>query len=253
MSCARWRATAGACASPAAGRTSPSICSRRAASARSWRCRPICAIPNRSRRRCAARRPWSISSAFCPRAARRNSPRFRRRAPAPSPRPRRPPASTMSCISPPSAPIRTPPRPMPAARREGEAAVLAAVPAAVILRPSVIFGVEDDFFNRFATMARYFPVIPMVGAQTKFQPVYVGDVAEAVAAAHRRPAPRPARSMNSAARRRRASRELVDYVLQVTERDRRVAKLPSRPASSSPRSRSSSPNCRSACSRRCCA
>lgn len=61
----------------------------------------------------------------------------------------------------------------------GEAAVLAAFPKAVILRPSVLFGDEDEFFNRFATMARLSPVIPLVGANTRFQPVYVDDVARA--------------------------------------------------------------------------
>ena len=54
---------------------------------------------------------------------------------------------------------------------EGEAAVLAAFPKAVILRPSVIFGTEDGFFNRFAAMTRMGPILPVVGAATKFQPV----------------------------------------------------------------------------------
>ena len=65
---------------------------------------------------------------------------------------------------------------------EGEAAVLAAFPRAVILRPSIIFGTEDHFFNRFAAMARLTPVLPVVGAETKFQPVYVDDVAQAAVA-----------------------------------------------------------------------
>jgi len=60
---------------------------------------------------------------------------------------------------------------------EGEAAVLAAFPDAVILRPSIIFGPEDGFFNRFAGMARMSPVLPIFGANTRFQPVYVDDVA----------------------------------------------------------------------------
>ena len=63
---------------------------------------------------------------------------------------------------------------------KGEAAVLGSCPDAVILRPSVIFGPEDQFFNRFASMARMSPVLPLVGANTKFQPVYVDDVAAAV-------------------------------------------------------------------------
>ncbi|MAY85303.1 MAG: complex I NDUFA9 subunit family protein [Pseudooceanicola sp.] len=62
---------------------------------------------------------------------------------------------------------------------EGEAAVLAARPDAVILRPSIIFGPEDEFFNRFAGMTRLGPFLPLVGADTKFQPVYVDDVAQA--------------------------------------------------------------------------
>ena len=62
---------------------------------------------------------------------------------------------------------------------EGEAAVLAAFPTAMILRPSVIFGTEDHFFNRFAGMTRMGPLLPIVGANTKFQPVHVDDVARA--------------------------------------------------------------------------
>ncbi|WP_010137246.1 complex I NDUFA9 subunit family protein [Oceanicola sp. S124] len=61
----------------------------------------------------------------------------------------------------------------------GEEAVLAAMPGAVILRPSVIFGTEDKFFNRFANMAKMTPVLPLVGAGTRFQPVWVDDVAAA--------------------------------------------------------------------------
>ena len=66
----------------------------------------------------------------------------------------------------------------------GEAAVMEAVPSAVILRPSIVFGQEDGFFNKFASMARFSPVLPLIGCGlTKFQPVYVNDVAEAVARA----------------------------------------------------------------------
>jgi NADH dehydrogenase len=109
-------------------------------------------------------------------------------------------------------------------KAEGEAAVLAAIPGAVILRPSVIFGIEDGFFNRFATMARYFPIIPIVGADTKFQPVYVGDVAEAAAAAIAGRA-KPGAVYEIGGPETKSFAELVDYVLKVTERDRRVAKL----------------------------
>ena len=68
-------------------------------------------------------------------------------------------------------------------KAEGEAAVLEAFPGAVILRPSIIFGQEDQFFNRFAAMTKLSPVVPMVGADTKFQPVYVDDVAAAACSA----------------------------------------------------------------------
>jgi NADH dehydrogenase len=64
----------------------------------------------------------------------------------------------------------------------GEAAVRTAYPEAVILRPSVVFGPGDSFFNRFAVIARLSPVLPLIGGGgTRFQPVYVGDVADAIA------------------------------------------------------------------------
>ena len=68
-------------------------------------------------------------------------------------------------------------------KAQGEEAILASFPNAVILRPSVIFGVEDDFFNRFAEMTKFGPVLPIVGGESKFQPVYVDDVAQAAAKA----------------------------------------------------------------------
>jgi NADH dehydrogenase len=68
------------------------------------------------------------------------------------------------------------------AKAAGETAVRNAFPEAVILRPSVVFGPEDDFFNRFAKMAMTSPILPLIGGgTTRFQPVYVLDVAEAVA------------------------------------------------------------------------
>jgi NADH dehydrogenase len=67
------------------------------------------------------------------------------------------------------------------AKAAGEAAVLAAVPSATIFRPSVMFGPEDQFTNRFAALARMSPVLPVIGGATKMQPVYVGDVATAIA------------------------------------------------------------------------
>lgn len=63
---------------------------------------------------------------------------------------------------------------------EGEAAVQAAFPAATVLRPSIVFGREDQFVNRFADLIRMLPVVPVIRGPAKFQPVYVGDVAKAV-------------------------------------------------------------------------
>lgn len=67
-------------------------------------------------------------------------------------------------------------------KARGEAAVFDTVNTATVFRPSIVFGAEDKFFNRFANMARFSPVLPLIGGgQTRFQPVYVGDVAEAIA------------------------------------------------------------------------
>ncbi len=68
-------------------------------------------------------------------------------------------------------------------KAKGEVDVLKHFPSATILRPSIIFGTEDKFFNMFGTMSRYFPVLPIVGANSKMQPVYVDDVAAAAEAA----------------------------------------------------------------------
>lgn len=69
-------------------------------------------------------------------------------------------------------------------KAEGEERAASAFPGAIILRPSIVFGPEDDFFNRFAAMARFSPALPLIGGgNTKFQPVFAGDVAKAVCAA----------------------------------------------------------------------
>jgi NADH dehydrogenase len=65
---------------------------------------------------------------------------------------------------------------------EGEAAVRQAFPKAVIVRPSIVFGREDAFINRFAALIRALPIIPVIGGKTRFQPVFAGDVGHAVAA-----------------------------------------------------------------------
>ena len=66
-------------------------------------------------------------------------------------------------------------------KREGEKAVKSDFPNATILRPSVVFGAGDNFFNMFAKLSTFLPVLPLIGGgKTKFQPVFVGDIAEAV-------------------------------------------------------------------------
>ncbi len=69
-------------------------------------------------------------------------------------------------------------------KAEGEEATFAEFPSAIVLRPSIVFGPEDEFFNRFAALARISPFLPLIGGgRTKFQPVFVGDVGHAAAAA----------------------------------------------------------------------
>ena len=60
-------------------------------------------------------------------------------------------------------------------KAQGEAAVLKAFPSAMILRPAIVFGTEDHFFNKFGFMAKLGPILPIAGGNTKFQPVYVDD------------------------------------------------------------------------------
>ena len=111
-------------------------------------------------------------------------------------------------------------------KAEGEAAVLGQVPTAVILRPSIVFGPEDGFFNRFASLARMLPVLPLVGGgDTLFQPVFVGDVAEAVALAIDGKA-KPGATYELGGPERKSFRQLLEYVCEVTGRKRLLANLP---------------------------
>ena len=106
----------------------------------------------------------------------------------------------------------------------GEAAVLAAFPEATILRPSILFGPEDQFFNRFAGLARLLPFMPVISGATRFQPVYVGDVADAVLAAAD---PARAGQLYELGGPRIASfRELLRLVLTITRRRRPLVELP---------------------------
>lgn len=110
-------------------------------------------------------------------------------------------------------------------KAEGEAALLAERPDAVILRPSMMFGSSDNSLNRFAALARMLPVLPLAGADTRFQPAYAGDVAEAIV-----------RAVDGAAQAGRiyecggpeicTLRHIVEYVLKVTERKRVIVPLP---------------------------
>ncbi|CAA9222617.1 MAG: NAD-dependent epimerase/dehydratase [uncultured Acetobacteraceae bacterium] len=110
-------------------------------------------------------------------------------------------------------------------KAEGEAAVRAAFPSATILRPSIVFGPEDGFFNRFAGLSRVLPFMPVVAGNTRFQPVYVGDVAAAVmAAAEREDA--AGRTYELAGPRSATFRELLRYILEVTGRRRPLVDIP---------------------------
>ncbi len=109
-------------------------------------------------------------------------------------------------------------------KAEGEAAVLAHMPEAVILRPSILFGPEDGFFNRFAGMARMTPVLPMVGGHTKFQPVYVDDVATVAAMGALGTAPGGIYELGGPET--RSFRELMEEMLQVINRRRILLNLP---------------------------
>jgi len=110
-------------------------------------------------------------------------------------------------------------------KAEGEAAVREHFPEAVIVRPSIVFGPEDDFFNRFAAMARFSPFLPLIGGgRTKFQPVYVADVGEAIA-----------RAVTDGIRpdvyefggpEVRTFRELLEYICHETNRRRLLVNVP---------------------------
>ena len=107
----------------------------------------------------------------------------------------------------------------------GEQAVLEAFPGATILRPSVVFGTEDQFFNRFAGLAAVLPFMPVVEGQTRFQPVYVGDVADAVMAAITRD-DAAGRVFELGGPRVMTMRDVLGFVLEHTHRRRMMVPLP---------------------------
>jgi NADH dehydrogenase len=112
------------------------------------------------------------------------------------------------------------------AKAQGERAVLAGKPDAIIVRPSIMFGPEDDFFNKFAAMARMLPALPLIGGgATRFQPVFVGDVAEAIARAVDGEAEAGA-TYELGGPEVLSFKELMEYVLKVIERRRLLIPIP---------------------------
>lgn len=107
-----------------------------------------------------------------------------------------------------------------------EEAVRAAIPTAVILRPSIVFGPEDKFFNRFANMARFAPLMPAIGGgKTKFQPVYAGDVAAAITEAVERE-DAAGKTFELGGPRCYSFNELYDIILKTVDRPRFKVPLP---------------------------
>ncbi|WP_439407512.1 complex I NDUFA9 subunit family protein [Bradyrhizobium sp. DASA03076] len=110
------------------------------------------------------------------------------------------------------------------AKAAGEAAVSAAVPSATIFRPSVMFGPEDQFTNRFAALARLSPVLPLIGGSTRMQPVYVGDVATAIADAVDGKAKAGA-TYELGGPEVLTMREIIETILAITDRERTLVPL----------------------------
>jgi NADH dehydrogenase len=112
-----------------------------------------------------------------------------------------------------------------ASKGQGEQAVRAAFPGATVLRPSLVFGQEDALFNRFAAMARLAPFMPVIAGDTKMQPVFVGDVADAVMAALGSPATQ-GRVFEIGGPRVWTFREILAFVLATTRRHRALVDVP---------------------------
>lgn len=108
----------------------------------------------------------------------------------------------------------------------GEQAVMSTFPKATIVRPSVMFGPEDDFFNRFASLATIAPVLPLIGGgKTKMQPVYVGDVAEAICNAITHPDSK-GNIYELGGAEIMTFREILEYILRITQRKAILLPLP---------------------------
>jgi len=112
------------------------------------------------------------------------------------------------------------------AKAAGEKAVLAALPSATILRPSLMFGPEDGFTNRFASLARLSPMVPLVGGgHTRVQPAYVADVATAVADAVDGKT-KPGATYELGGPEVLTMREIIEMILSITDRKRTLMSLP---------------------------
>ncbi len=111
-------------------------------------------------------------------------------------------------------------------KADGERRVLAALPDAAVMRPSIMFGPEDDFFNRFAALARLAPALPLPGGgHTRFQPVFVGDVAEAIAKAVDGEV-KPGATYELGGPDVRTFKELMEFVLATVQRRRLLVPAP---------------------------
>ena len=110
-------------------------------------------------------------------------------------------------------------------KAEGEALVRETFPDAVILRPSLVFGPEDQFFNRFAALATLSPVMPVIAGSSRFQPVYVGDVADAVMAALNLPEA-PGKVFELGGPKTMSFREILGWILAQIGRHRPLVPLP---------------------------
>lgn len=108
----------------------------------------------------------------------------------------------------------------------GEAAVKAAFPHATIIRPSIIFGAEDQFLNRFAQIVAMLPVVPVIGGATRFQPVYVADVAQAIANAAELPGIHGGQTYELGGPQVLSMKDVNQWIARATGRDKALVDVP---------------------------
>jgi NADH dehydrogenase len=109
---------------------------------------------------------------------------------------------------------------------QGEEAVRAAFPTATIIRPSIVFGREDNFINRFAGMARLLPVLPVIRGKAKFQPVYAADVGRAITAAALDPVTHGGKVYELGGPQVISMRELNEWICRTTGHERTIVDIP---------------------------